>query len=103
MKPLPFASSAVVAAPTEAGEGVLVGRLRTFSHVASGLALGLGLLVLVGWAAHLSVLTSVVPGLSTMKPNTAVSFVLCGASLWLLILIMAWYLREPAGPPSYGP
>ena len=75
MKPAPFA--------TEAAEGVLVGRLRTVSHAASALALGLGLLVLVGWAAHLSVLTSVGPGLSTMKPNTAISFALCGASLWL--------------------
>ena len=37
----------------------------------------------MGLVAHLSNLTSLLPGLSTMTPNTALCFVLCGASLLL--------------------
>lgn len=41
----------------------------------------LGSAVLVGWAADIPSLTSVLPGLSTMKVNTAISFAVAGAGL----------------------
>lgn len=50
-----------------------------------GLGVGfVGLLVLFGWIAGIPELKSVLPGLATMKPNTAAAFVLCGTCLWLV-------------------
>jgi hypothetical protein len=43
----------------------------------------LGSLVIVGWLAGIEPLKSLAPGLSTMKFNTALCFVLSGAGLWL--------------------
>jgi two-component sensor histidine kinase len=43
----------------------------------------LGGLVMIGWLAGIEPLKSLVPGLSTMKFNTALGFVLTGAGLWL--------------------
>ena len=45
-----------------------------------------GIAVLFGWLLHIEWLTSIVPGYSTMKPNTALCFFLSGCSLWLLHL-----------------
>lgn len=44
----------------------------------------LGLLVLLGWAFHVEVLKSVLPGLVSMKPNTAVGLAAAGAAVVLL-------------------
>jgi PAS domain S-box-containing protein len=50
----------------------------------SGLAvLLLGIIVLFGWALHQPALTTVLPGLASMKVNTAFCFVLAGAALAL--------------------
>ncbi|HXQ36230.1 MAG TPA: PAS domain S-box protein, partial [Anaerolineales bacterium] len=57
---------------------------RNVSRVASGVVLAVGLLVLVGWLFDIPVLTSILPGRATMKPNTALGFILCGISLWSL-------------------
>jgi PAS domain S-box-containing protein len=43
-----------------------------------------GVAVLAGWILQLPALTSVAPGLATMKFNTALCFVLSGAALWTL-------------------
>jgi len=47
------------------------------------LAVVTGFLVLLGWEFHLEVLTAILPGYVTMKPVTAVAFILCGFALWL--------------------
>lgn len=49
----------------------------------AAIAIAVGLLVLVGWAADLETLKRISPGLVAMNPATAVLFVLAGASLWL--------------------
>jgi PAS domain S-box-containing protein len=44
----------------------------------------LGIGVLIGWTADISLLKGISPYFASMKPNTAVCFVLAGVSLWLL-------------------
>jgi PAS domain S-box-containing protein len=44
-----------------------------------------GLVVLSGWAFDVTRLRGPIPGLIEMKANTAIAFVLSGASLWLLV------------------
>ena len=65
-------------APSEA-------RCRSLSRAAATAATALGTLVLVGWALDLPVLKALVPGLATMKPNTALCFVLGGIALGLRV------------------
>lgn len=58
-----------------------------FTHVApvvSLLTFGGGLFVLLGWVLDLEVLKRILPGLVSMNPLTAVTFMLAGAALWLL-------------------
>jgi PAS domain S-box-containing protein len=54
-------------------------------HAASGVVFLAGVLVLCGWVFHVPVMTSVLPGLVTMKANTAVGFVLAGMALFALV------------------
>jgi len=65
-------------------ERVLIRRCHAVAKVASIAGIAIGLLVLLGWILHIQVLTSIVPGYQTMKPNTAFCFALSGLSLWLL-------------------
>jgi two-component system, cell cycle sensor histidine kinase and response regulator CckA len=60
-------------------------RLERTSHACAGIAIGLGVLVLLGWLAGIEVLTSVLPDRSNMKANTAVGLVLSGTGLALAL------------------
>ncbi|MDZ8187720.1 MAG: PAS domain S-box protein [Nostoc sp. ChiSLP02] len=54
------------------------------AKVAAAFVASVGCLVLIGWILDISVLKSVLPNLVTMKPNTALGFVLAGTSLFAL-------------------
>ncbi len=65
---------------------VVVSRvLRLWSAGAAELSALVGLAVLIGgWALGIDALKSVLPGLTSMKANTALCFVLSGGALWAL-------------------
>ena len=58
-------------------------RLEFLSQAANAVVLLVGLVVLAGWIFDVPEVKAVVPGLATMKPNTAVAFFLAGMALWL--------------------
>jgi PAS domain S-box-containing protein len=64
-------------------ESLMARRCASFTRIASFMAMAVGCLVLVGWLLSIGALTSVLPGFVTMKPNTALCFVLVGLALWL--------------------
>ena len=53
------------------------------ASLAALVAVVVGAVVLVGWAFDIAVLKSILPGWISMKPNTAVCFILAGIALWL--------------------
>ena len=57
-------------------------RFAAFARVAGATVALAGGVVLVGWALHVSALTSVSASWISAKANTAVGLVLAGASLW---------------------
>ncbi len=52
-------------------------------RLAGGLPVFVGISVLFGWALDIALLKSILPGWNTMKPNTAVCFILMGSALML--------------------
>src|SRR5437588_13033572 len=64
---------------------------RTFPAIAAGVVAGVAALVLLGWLLDSEPLKAVIAGRATMKPNTAIAFVLAAVSLWL-------QLGSPAHP-----
>lgn len=63
----------------------MAGRLISFSLFAGSITFLAGLLVIIGWIFDITVMKSVLPGTVTMKANTALCFILFGASLWMLV------------------
>src|SRR5215210_5260707 len=59
-------------------------RIERLAAGASVVSVAVAAAALVGWAAGVDALKSGVPGLVTMKPNTAACLLLASASLWLL-------------------
>lgn len=55
--------------------------LMPFARVIAALCIALGSIALIGWWLSIPILHSLVPGLGTLKPNTALCFVLGGLSL----------------------
>lgn len=51
-------------------------------HAVSAIAIAVGVVVLIGWIFDLPLFKSVLPGLVSMKVNTAVGFILSGIALW---------------------
>jgi signal transduction histidine kinase/ActR/RegA family two-component response regulator len=56
---------------------------RKIARCGGALLVLLGVLVLLGWLWNVGVLTTVLPGRITMKPNTAIGFVFLGVSIFL--------------------
>ncbi len=55
--------------------------LKRISRMVSITVAGIGIVVLWGWGLQIPLLKSILPGLVTMKPNTALGFLLGGLSL----------------------
>jgi PAS domain S-box-containing protein len=58
--------------------------LARFCAGVSGLAFVFGLFVLSGWAFHVRLFRTIIPGQVAVKANTAICFVLLGLALWLV-------------------
>jgi PAS domain S-box-containing protein len=56
--------------------------LQSISQAASIIVFGIGCFVIIGWILDITILKSVFAGFVTMKANTALLFILAGASLY---------------------
>lgn len=59
-------------------------RLQTYAKILAVLTVSVGVIVLLGWYLDIMILKSVLPGLVTMKVNTAICFIFSGVSVALL-------------------
>ncbi|MDP9264024.1 MAG: PAS domain-containing sensor histidine kinase, partial [Acidobacteriota bacterium] len=59
-------------------------RFRQLSQAVVAIAVGVGISVLFGWWRDIDSLKSLLPGLVSMKANTALTFIFLAVSLWLL-------------------
>lgn len=66
-----------------------IAALQAFSRKASVATVAIGAVVIFGWMFNIAALKSVLPGLVTMKANTAICLILGGWSLWL------WHKPSP--------
>ena len=66
----------------QAPAGVIAeSKITRVASITAWILIALALVVLSGWAFHISSFMSVVPGWATMKPNTATAFLLAGLAL----------------------
>lgn len=63
---------------------ILISRLRWFTRASAIFSTVIGALVLAGWFSGAVRLTVLLPGLASMKVNTALCIALCGVSLWFM-------------------
>ena len=85
-------SSPLIDHPAEKGQSIAPGALRVTLRVSQYLALAtflIGAIVLAGWIFGIEDLKTIVPGYVSMKGNTAICFMLCGAAL------LIGYLSRP--------
>ena len=64
----------------------LVFKLKYFSKMASLIVIIMAIIVLFGWILDIPLLKFTIPGLVTMKVNTAISLILSGISLYLIMI-----------------
>src|SRR5689334_14100539 len=70
--------------------------LLSFACLASYVSLAISILVLAGWIGDIAALNSIIPGYASIKPLTAVGFVLAAVSLGLSGA--CWRLPESSFP-----
>ena len=56
---------------------------KIYVGVSSLITIAIGIAVMFGWFFDIVPLKGILPGLATMKANTALCFILLGTSLWL--------------------
>lgn len=61
----------------------LIASMQSFSKKAATTVVLIGCVVITGWIFHIEILKSILPGLVSMKANTATCFIISGSSLWL--------------------
>ncbi|MCI0550255.1 MAG: PAS domain S-box protein [Anaerolineae bacterium] len=61
----------------------LAKRFTSFSKYCSLIVMGIGIFALTGWIFNIPAFKTVLPGLPTMKVNTALAFLLAGIALWI--------------------
>ncbi len=59
-------------------------RIKLLSKISSIILVAIGTLVIVGWLFNIPVLKSVLPGIISMKFDTALCFIFSGIVIWLL-------------------
>lgn len=69
--------------PAAAETRALLESLRSFSRIAGGISILVGIVVLTGWTIQAPLLASISPFWSSMRANTALCFVLAGIPLVL--------------------
>jgi hypothetical protein len=78
----------------------LVAVLRSLARGSGVAVASIGAAVLIGWILDVALLKSLLPGLSTMKANTALAMLLAGASLSVLARHPCARSSPRAGSPS---
>jgi PAS domain S-box-containing protein len=70
--------------------------MKSMTKVAGALAILVGGLAIAGWVSDTAVLRSILPGWVSMKPNTAVAFMLMGSAM----LLTSGQPASPSAQPS---